>query len=515
MEPGCTSFRQRSLAASLYVLLGAASCVTAPDGERASELGSAPSSTQSITYVGKQSITNFIGYGQHLQYWPLFGRTDGQTARRTDDPDCIELTPDFANFKHHYLLAGRTFSNDALGDPIGTKTRGGYATWATFTLPDGRTGRSGTFYDESNVDNANNTVNEMRINVSTLHEFCLNLVTDNTAHEHDPDVRLEARSDSAGVSLAGHPDLTFDGETDMYTFRYEGMSEDDVIKIRFQCSSTSGCRGAGLGGMMVSEISTCAATTGSDAGVPDASAGAPDGGATGASDGDPRPAGCGCRSSGPRGSDAAVVVLTLGILLARRRRSAAGAALCVLVASSAARVAHADDVTDLEAKGEQLAKQSEYTQAIAAFKEADLHKPRALHACTPLTADLDHNTLIAYPDRGLAADEDRDELYTFSGVWTLTCAQCSHHARRGAALVHVAGADTYLVSGDTANGSISGAAVLAGDTFVPSSSDPPGRAGAGIVYDAARDVAVMYGGSGPTCLSPGGHDCDELWELVE
>ena len=70
---------------------------------------------QSITYVGKQSITNFAGYGQQLQYWPLFGLTSAQTAQRTDAPGCIELTPSFANFTHHYLFAGRTFSNDALG----------------------------------------------------------------------------------------------------------------------------------------------------------------------------------------------------------------------------------------------------------------------------------------------------------------------------------------------------------------------------------------------------------------
>lgn len=46
-----------------------------------------------------------------------------------------------------------------------------------------------------------------------------------------------------------------------------------------------------------------------------------------------------------------------------------------------ARLAHADDVDDLVARGEELAKQHEYTQAIAAFKEADAKKPRAAHAC--------------------------------------------------------------------------------------------------------------------------------------
>jgi hypothetical protein len=52
---------------------------------------------------------------------------------------------------------------------------------------------------------------------------------------------------------------------------------------------------------------------------------------------------------------------------------------CMIVAC--ARLARADELTDLEAKGEALAKDSEYTQAISAFKAADLLKPRASHAC--------------------------------------------------------------------------------------------------------------------------------------
>jgi uncharacterized protein (TIGR03382 family) len=284
--------------------------------------------TQSITYVGKQTTTDFTGLGQHLQYWPLFGRSSEATARRTDDEDCIELTPDFASFKHHYIPDGRTFSNDALGIPIGTKTRGGAADWPIFTLPDGSTGRSGTFYDESNIDNSNNTVNLMRINVSTLHEFCLNLVTDNTQGQHNADVRFEARSDTVDLDIADHPDFGFDGQTDMYTFRYQGMAEDDVFKIRLQCSASSGCQGAGLGGIMVSDISTCTESADVDAGAiddtpdaapvsdsPDADLGNPDPGAEDGEDG-----GCGCQSNGSGTSGLASLLLLAGLCLSMRRR---------------------------------------------------------------------------------------------------------------------------------------------------------------------------------------------------
>src|SRR5512143_1672663 len=55
-----------------------------------------------------------------------------------------------------------------------------------------------------------------------------------------------------------------------------------------------------------------------------------------------------------------------------------GIAVLVLLASHLAR---ADEVDDLVAKGQELAKQSEYTQAIAVFKQADAKRPRAAHAC--------------------------------------------------------------------------------------------------------------------------------------
>jgi len=46
-----------------------------------------------------------------------------------------------------------------------------------------------------------------------------------------------------------------------------------------------------------------------------------------------------------------------------------------------ARVASADDVADLVASGEELAKQGEWSRAIDAFKAADAKHPRAKHAC--------------------------------------------------------------------------------------------------------------------------------------
>lgn len=56
-------------------------------------------------------------------------------------------------------------------------------------------------------------------------------------------------------------------------------------------------------------------------------------------------------------------------------RFAIAVSLCVATA------ARADGVDDLVAQGEALAKQSDYTRAIDAFKKADAIRPRAKHAC--------------------------------------------------------------------------------------------------------------------------------------
>jgi hypothetical protein len=56
--------------------------------------------------------------------------------------------------------------------------------------------------------------------------------------------------------------------------------------------------------------------------------------------------------------------------------------LCLLVVwVTAVRPARADDIDDLVAKGQALAQQAEWTQAIAAFKQADAKRPRAANAC--------------------------------------------------------------------------------------------------------------------------------------
>ena len=235
------------------------------------DLPDSPPVQQTIYYVGKETTTDFDrpGLGLHLQYFPGFDLEDPAIGLPTDCDGCLESTPDFENFKHRQTadLSGRTFSPDAPGvgvegdpdyEPGGVRVAGGFSSWDTFTLPGGRVGRSGTTRDPAACGNSNNFVNQLRIISDSLESFCLNVITDNTNRSFDPDLRLEARSDTASFDVATTNDLVFDGQTDMYTFRYRGMREGDRIKIRIAGSDPHGsCLGPGVAGIMVSHISTC------------------------------------------------------------------------------------------------------------------------------------------------------------------------------------------------------------------------------------------------------------------
>ena len=293
------------------VLVGAPT--TAQQSTEPFSLSPEPPLRQTIRYVGKTSTQDLQGLGQHLQYFPGFivdaplGDTNRISNLRTDcNPsvscngcdqpvECIELTPDFANFTHHSPndIQRRTFSPDAGGDPVGVKAAAGDSSWAVLMLPDGRTGLSGTLYDDHALAQSNSFVNRMRINSPELNEFCLNVVVDNTAGRFGlndlvpgidsdgraleyPDVAIEARSDGPStesvklvhvaddrVGEVGerlHAVLDFDGVPDVYTFRYMGMQEGDEVKIRIRGSaSTVGAEsGPGVGAILVSHIDTCA-----------------------------------------------------------------------------------------------------------------------------------------------------------------------------------------------------------------------------------------------------------------
>ena len=82
--------------------------------------------------------------------------------------------------------------------------------------------------------------------------FCMHIVTDNTDNAHDSAdsivVRVGRDSQGSFDPSAPVPALSFDGTTDVHTFRFDNFLPDDFIKIRLN-SGTPGIQ-PGFGGLM-------------------------------------------------------------------------------------------------------------------------------------------------------------------------------------------------------------------------------------------------------------------------
>ncbi len=209
----------------------------------------------SITHTQiERDSTDFeaLGFGQAGYYFPQFAATNPVTERPTFEAEFDP--PSWASFQFDITQADRAFSPDALycsgdpadpldqvapfGDPlvVGVYTKGGESTWDSFTLPDGTQGLSGAAVDEFAANNSNNSVNRIQLEVGTPSSFLLRIAVDNTNMEHDPAGRLRARGDTnnavpvdVDARLSG---LTFNGITDVYTFRYDNFVAGDFIKIQ-------------------------------------------------------------------------------------------------------------------------------------------------------------------------------------------------------------------------------------------------------------------------------------------
>lgn len=125
--------------------------------------------------------------------------------------------------------------------------------WAFIKFSDGE-GNSGSIVDESANGNSNNTVNHIRIGAGAPQEFCMSILTDNTAGDHDINDTLAARIGwyqdvdlETGTAHVPEEDLVYNGVPDLYVFKYSYMTDEDFIKIRLNGGEGSD---PGFGGLM-------------------------------------------------------------------------------------------------------------------------------------------------------------------------------------------------------------------------------------------------------------------------
>jgi hypothetical protein len=114
-------------------------------------------------------------------------------------------------------------------------TSGSVFHWNTLRLPGGEVGLSGAMVDPEAADNSNNSISQLWLGAGVPDAFLMHVVVDTTLNEHDPSKRLRARAESADGSSEADvmlESLAFNGIADVYTFRYGGWAEGDIIKIQ-------------------------------------------------------------------------------------------------------------------------------------------------------------------------------------------------------------------------------------------------------------------------------------------
>ncbi len=216
----------------------------------------------SITFVGvTYDQTDFadLNYGTRGFWFPQFDASSPRSDRPTDDNQVNRL-PSWAGPMTHmkiwewWKFPQRTFSQDGPSE-----SKGGWPTWNTFTLPNGRTGLSGIILDPHAAGNVNQTVNRIKLGPGTPSSFLLRIVVDNTDFKHNAINRIRARGDHNGSNV--NPNTfpvpgpsNFNSVADIYTFRYDGFDSGDFIKIQFNgtpgSSNNGGAGGASFAGLM-------------------------------------------------------------------------------------------------------------------------------------------------------------------------------------------------------------------------------------------------------------------------
>lgn len=243
---------------------------TAETGTTGTPLGRVGSGA-TVIYVGKVTdVSDFsaatgLDLGKHGYYFPQFGQSTPKSDRTARDNMQFSKPSWQRDWEFNvFEMCGGQFCNVFSPDAgvfdllegqegIGVHSASNGDGWASIQFTGG-SGNSGTVVDQAANGNTNNTVNHIRMNDAVPVEFCMSVLTDNTANAHDINDTLAARIGwyqdvdlEAGTAVVPAEDLVFNGVPDLYVFRYSNMTGEDFIKIRLNGGNGTN---PGFGGLM-------------------------------------------------------------------------------------------------------------------------------------------------------------------------------------------------------------------------------------------------------------------------
>ena len=221
----------------------------------------------SITYVGV--ITDRTNYQAAprlgtLGFWfPQFNAPKPCTDRPTSENERNALPSWAGPLVHLDSVFDRRFFERTFSQDGPCRSQGGFATYNLFTLPDGERGRSGIILDPHAAGNTSNTVNRIKLGPGTPPSFLLRVVVDNTGGSHNAIGRIRARGRTGKIDI--EPDTVpvpgpsgFNGIADIYTFRFDGFTSGDFIKLQFigqpGSAKAGSSGGASFGGLLFDPV---------------------------------------------------------------------------------------------------------------------------------------------------------------------------------------------------------------------------------------------------------------------
>jgi len=211
----------------------------------------------SITFVGviyDRTDLELLNIGRAGYWFPQFDAASPVSGRPTSENERNALPAWAGPLNHVTSIFDPSFSTRTFSQDGPARSKGGQADWSTVRLPNGETGLSGAIVDPHTRGNSNNTINRIQLGAGVPSTFYFHILTDNTNFDHDPTNRLRARGDVGGSNLAADffpvtANLAFNGIPDIYTYRYDGFSPGDFIKLQLN-GDPAPKGGASFGGLL-------------------------------------------------------------------------------------------------------------------------------------------------------------------------------------------------------------------------------------------------------------------------
>lgn len=207
-----------------------------------------------VNAIPSQSgVSDYSTMGEEGYWFFNFNATAPVTGALPESNDRRAL-PSWVSINLDPTDPAYTFSSPATGGEIQAFSEGGNSAWSQMTLPTAaaEAGLSGSMVTPGSNGDSDNAIHNITLGPGVPSTFLWSFVLDNTGPglgDYDFSKRLKVRAlaDGQEVNMRLNKLQDVDGSPDIYTFRFGGWGDGDVLRL--QVRSSAG-HPAGIAGML-------------------------------------------------------------------------------------------------------------------------------------------------------------------------------------------------------------------------------------------------------------------------